>query len=209
MTIGPSGPTTIIPAWGGGGFAPAIVLNPGMLGGPVPAVPVRRAAVVARPAKADPTKAGQLLTIGDRLFRVGNVKRAAERFEQAAKADPDAAAPHVKLSQVALVRGQFTEAARQLRHAVAADPGWLPKAPDIQAMYGEPSDFRRQIARLESRVLAEPGDRDAWFVLGAELYLSGQTRRASDIFVRLTDRRPDPTLSVFLEAASPAAGLDK
>ena len=65
------------------------------------------------------------------------------------------------------------------------------------------SRFGPKIAKLESRVLSEPGDRDAWLVLGAELFLSGQTRRAADVFLRLTDRKPDGAIAAFLDAASP------
>src|SRR4029077_19698452 len=107
--------------------------------------------------------------------------------------------------QVALVRGQFAESAQQIRAALTADPHWLSNAPDIQTIYAEPADFNRQISRLESRVLVEPSDRDAWLVLGAELYLSGQTRRAPDILVRLSDRKPDPALAAFLDASNVAA----
>ena len=32
-------------------------------------------------------------------------------------------------------------------------------------------------------------------MLGAQLFLSGQTRAASDVFVRLTDHKADPTLA--------------
>jgi hypothetical protein len=154
----------------------------------------------ARVRRGDGAKARQLVTIGDRLFRAGNLRKAAERYEQARRADPDAALPRVHLAQVALVRGQFAEAAALLREAVDAEPGWVTNARDIQSVYAEPDDFARQIRRLESRVTSEPADRDAWFVLGVELYLSGQTRRAADVFVRLTDRKPDSALASFLAA---------
>ncbi len=190
---------------------PAAMVDNGMLGGPTPpsfaagqgGVPVRRV------KRVDPVKAAQLLKFGDRLFRAGNLKRAGERYEQAVQADPALAAPRVGLAQVALVRGQFKESAEQIRAAVAAEPGWLAKAPDLQTVYAEPGDFVLQISRLESHLLVEPGDRDAWLVLGAQLYLSGQTRRASDVFVRLTDRNPEPALSVFLKATSPSGSSSK
>ena len=97
----------------------------------------------------------------------------------------------------------YSQAAERFREAIAAQPDFLAHAPDIMAIYAEPADFRKQLSRLESRVLAEPGDRDAWLVLGAQLFLSGQTKRAADVFTRLTDRRPDPTLAAFLEASTP------
>jgi len=143
------------------------------------------------------------VTFGDRLFRAGNIHRAAERFEQAMNADQNAATPRVRLAQIALVRGQYAEAAHRYREAMTADPGWLINAPDIQSIYGEPSDFSKQIAKLEAHLQAHPNDRDAWFVLGAQWYLSGQSRKAADVFLRLTDREVDATLAAFLDASTP------
>lgn len=203
--VGPVGPINFVPVWP---QVPPTMVNRPLILAPMPNAPIRRLAVAAI-RKPDSAKAVQLVTIGDRLFRAGNIKRASERYEQAVRSDPDAAPPRVRLAQVALVRGRFAESAAQLRQAVAADPGWLARAPNIEAVFAEPADFRRQISRLESRILAEPGDRDAWLVLGAELFLSGQTRRASDVFVRLTDRKPDPALAAFLEAATPADAPEK
>jgi len=204
FTFGPDGrPVTIVPPWVQ--FLPPAsfpLANPAALGGPMPSSPVPLAAPsVSKPRRVDTEKGVQFVTLGDRLFRAKNFQKAGERYVQAVRADPNAAPQRVRLSQIALVRGRFTEAAAFLREAVAAEPGWLAKAPDIQSMYAEPADFARQISRLESRVLVEPGDRDAWLVLGAELYFSGHTRRASDVFVRLTDRKPDATLAAFLDAS--------
>jgi hypothetical protein len=217
MTVGPDGlplviaprpPVVVVP-----GVIPVAVPDRGVLGGPMPLVnrPIPRLAppvIRAKgnpnanpaPRKADVAKGEQLVTIGDRLFRAGNFKRAVERYEQAQRLDSGAAAPLVRLAQVALVRGQYAEAAQRFREAIAAEPGWLGKARDIQSIYGEPTEFNRPIARLESHLLADPNDRDGWFVLGAQYYLSGRTRRAADVFLRLTDRKPDPALAALLDA---------
>jgi hypothetical protein len=156
--------------------------------------------MVRRP---DPVKSSRLVTIGDRLFRTGNWKRAAERYQQAAAADPNAATPIVRLAQLAFVRGQYTEAANRFREAEATEPGWLVTAPDVQKIYGEPSDFAAPIAKLEAYLQAHPNDRDAWFVLGAQWFLSGRTQKAADVFTRLSDRRADPALAAFRDAATP------
>lgn len=210
-----------MPGWGvgpafflGGPVTPMYVSPMGMSfynGMPVAPQPLPMPARAPRPSAVlrsslrpvDPAKSAQLATIGDRLFRARNIKRAAERYEQAIRLDPDSAPPRVHLAQVSLTRGQISEAAAQIRAAVNADPSWIFNAPDIQALYAEPEDFAKQLAKLESRVLVEPGDRDAWLVLGAELFLSGRTRRAQDIFTRLSDRKPDPALATFLDAAHP------
>ncbi len=155
--------------------------------------------------RTNPARAKELVEIGDRSFRAGNTKRAEEKFLLAAKADPTAPAPHVHLAQVSLARGDYAAAADHLRDAVtvANDPGWLINAPDIQSIFAEPADFAKQLARLESHLQANPNDRDAWFVLGAECYLSGRSRQASDVFQRLSDRRPDEALSAFIDASKP------
>jgi tetratricopeptide (TPR) repeat protein len=187
---------------------PAMPAGGRLLAGPMPppglfAKPLPPAAEAAKPRRPDPTRAAQLVTLGDRNFRAGNVHRAAERYTQAIAADPTAASPHVRMAQIALNRGQFAEAATQFREATVAEPGWMIRAPDIQAIYAEPADFAKQIAKLETHLQRDPHDRDAWFVLGAQWYLSGQTRRSADVFLRLTDRKPDASLAAFLDAATP------
>ena len=210
MPMGPNG--------FGPGFGP---LPPPMpLRGPLLAPPPRQAVVgwagrEARPAavRSDPARAAQLLTIGDRLFRAGNLKKAEERYRQALNAASTQAAPHLRLALLALTRGNYTEAANQLRDAETTEPGWVLTAPDIESIYGEPAEYTRQVARLESYVQAHPDDRDAWLVLGAHWFLSGRTARASDVFLRLNDphRKPDVALAAFLIASEhlkPKEGTD-
>lgn len=214
------------PSWGIVPYVPPIVVvAPGSFfpaGPPLPPQIVARGLDGLPPIRRDFTRAGQpaarqpgaarrgdaarstqLVTLGDRLFRGGNLHRAAERFEQALQANPNAAAPRVRLAQVALMRGNYAEAANRFREAQAAEPGWLLNAPDIQAIYAEPADFAAPIAKLETHLQANPNDRDAWLVLGAQWYLSGRTRQAADVFRRLTDRPADSTLTAFLDATTP------
>jgi tetratricopeptide (TPR) repeat protein len=146
------------------------------------------------------------MTVGDRLFRAGNIKKAEERYQQAMRVLSDQAAPYVRLAQIALTRGDYKTAANRLREAETAQPGWIETAPDIQSLYGEPADFSRLIARLESYVQIHPDDRDAWLILGAQWFLTGRTARAADVFLRLDDphRKPDVALTAFLEASNQA-----
>jgi tetratricopeptide (TPR) repeat protein len=193
----------------GGGPPPMPVRGP--LLPPPPRQPVARGAQAAKPAAADPNRSGQLLTFGDRLLRAGNIKKAEERYLQASAASPNQAAPYVRLAQIAIARGHYTEAAARLRDAETAEPGWVLTAPDIQSIYGEPTAFLAQLARLESHVQSHPDDRDAWLVLGAQWFLSGRTARAADVFTRLNDpnRKADVALSAFLFASNqrrPRAG---
>ena len=173
---------------------PVAEIPPALLATPSPP------ATAPRPRTRNSARSKELMELGDRLFRAGNLIHAVQRYEQAVRADEDLAAPRVRLSQVALVRGKYQEAANLLREAQAAEPGWLATAGDVRAIYPEPNDFARHVATLEAHLQTHPEDRDAWLVLGALWYLSGRTEQAADVFVRLTDRREDPTLRAFLRA---------
>jgi tetratricopeptide (TPR) repeat protein len=205
-------------------YGPIIVMGPGMFLAPMPVgmpmgpiMPPPPPGILngarmgnVRPARmknADPARAAQLLIVGDRLLRAGNLKKAEERYLQAMRAAPDLAAPRVRLAQVAIARGNFADAASRLREAETAEPGWIVNAPDIQAIFGEPTDFTRQLAKLESHVQTHPDDRDAWLVLGAEWFLSGRTAKAADVFKRLDDpaRKSDVALAAFLDASNQRA----
>lgn len=159
----------------------------------------------ARPRITNAARSKELTEIGDRSFRGRNIKRAEDKYKLAAKADPTSPIPHVHLAQVSVARGDYAAAADHLRNAVtvAGDGTWLINAPDIQAIFGEPADFARQLGKLETHLQANPNDREAWFVLGAETYLSGRTRQAFDVFQRLTDRRTDEALTAFIDASRP------
>ncbi len=218
-TIGlPGGPVTFVPpmmAMGPGGFGPMmgppLAVDGGPIAPPPPAGligPANQNRPVDNPAQKlkpkDTARSSQLVLMGERLFRGNNIKKAEERYLQATRSDPSAAAPLVGLAQVAIVREQYAEAARRLREAETAQPGWITTASDIQSVYGEPGEFARHLARIESHLQMHPEDRDAWLVLGAEWYLSGRTARAADVFLRLNDpkRKPDIALSAFLHASN-------
>ena len=160
----------------------------------------------APPRQANPARGEELVELGDRAFRGGNYKKATERYKLASKVNFDSPVPSIHLAQVAVLHGDYATAAENLRESINAsrDMQWLSNVPDIQSMYGEPAEFARLLARLESHLQTHPDDRDAWFVLGAQNYFSGRHQLATDAFLRLTDRRPDPPLSAFLRAATTA-----
>jgi tetratricopeptide (TPR) repeat protein len=171
---------------------------------PPPPARDRGAAAPAKPAAPDPDRAAQLITVGDRLLRAGNIKKADERYRKAMQAAPNKAAPQLRLALIASARGHYSEAADRLRDAETAEPGWLLTAPDVQSVFGEPREFLGQLARIEAHVHSHPDDRDAWLVLGGLWFLSGRTARAADVFVRLNDpdRKPDVALAAFLFAVN-------
>ena len=107
-TVSPFGGFGYYPvAWMGGfGNAPLGSMLP-------PPMPIRRPVIATPPprfvgqepqgankparAPSDPARANQSITVGDRLFRAGNLKKAEERYQQALRAAPDLAAPHLRM----------------------------------------------------------------------------------------------------------------
>ena len=204
----------LVPYLGGAPVGPFVGAFPADQAGPgglmlphMLATSPRPPAVPASLRRVDPARATELTEVGDRSFRGGNYRRAEERYHLAARANPDSPTPHIHLAQVAIVRGDYNLAAGHFRTAVATTPGagWLLEAGDIQAMYGEPEDFRKRIARLESFLQTHPDHRNAWFVLGAEQFFSGHPRVAVDAFLRLRDRPADEALAAFTDAATVAS----
>ncbi len=140
-------------AIGPGGFVlPIGWMGPSLMPGRGPLLPppppgrlamdrnIRRANLKA----ADPARSEQLATVGDRLFRAGNLKKAEERYQQAIRAAPNLAKPRFRLAQVAMMRGQYAIAAERIRDAETAQPGWMITATDIQSLYARASRFRQQ-----------------------------------------------------------------
>ena len=217
---------------GGGGFfyySPILVIAPGGFMPPMPAMMPpfmpRRGPLLAppppgmlgpdpranvRPANVrhgDPVRAAQLITVGDRLFRAGNLKKAEERYQQAMRTAPDLAAPPRPPRPGRPGSGQLhrgRQPAPRCRDRRAGLDRHRPR---------HPVDLRRagrvQPARSPASnpiVQIHPDDRDAWLVLGAEWFLSGRTAKAADVFLRLNDpnRKPDVALAAFLDACNQA-----
>lgn len=205
---GPYGPLLVPPPFaviGPGGYFPAVPALPPVPYAPTPTLaPITPTVEPQRPRRrGNPARAAELVTVGDRLFRAGNLPRAQFRYQQAMAAHPNSAAARVRLAEIALVRGQYTEAADRIREAQTAEPGWLEHASDIQGLFPEPTEFAALIARIEAHLQSQPDDHDAWLMLGVQWLLSGRVERAADVFLRLHDpnRQPDETLQAFLDAS--------
>ena len=110
--------------------------------------------------------------MGDRLFRVGNLKKAEERYQQAARLDSDSASARVRLAaplRERYTKGPLTGFVRprpltRLDRDRSRHPGHLRRA---QHGFRAPPGP----ARVSSSD-PHPDDRDASLVLGAQFYIS-------------------------------------
>lgn len=183
-------------------------------------VPLRNPPAGAAEARAD--RAKQATIAGSRNFAGGSYRRAAERFREAAKIDASDASPQFLLAQALFATRQYPAAAQALKRGLKANPDWIELEFDVRSLYGDENELLSQLADLARELKANPLDRDAMFLLGYQLFATGQQEKARTILehaarMETDDRHLKPFFDyyakkddraalepAFLEAAEPA-----
>ncbi len=154
---------------------------------------------VATPVKveapdADPKKeAARLLKLGRASFAAGEYGRAAEHFERAATADPGDALAYFLHGQAKFAAGQFAEAAARIREGLARDLKWPDSKFDPVALYGDkPERFFVHRLALKKAVDDNPAQATLEFLLGYQLWFSGEKEAADKLFRAAEKRLPEP-----------------
>jgi hypothetical protein len=168
---------------------------------PRPRVPVirfdpfeKRVKVDAEPREADPAKeAARLVALGRAAFAEGQYGRAAEQFERAIAADPKHAPAHFLKAQAAFAAGRYTDAVNAIRAGLELDPAWPAGAFDPKEPYGAKADaFAAHLAELRRAAAANPGEPALEFLLGAQLWFTGEKAEARKWFDAAAKKLPDP-----------------
>jgi hypothetical protein len=142
----------------------------------------------------DPVKeAARLVKLGRAAFESGEYGKAAEQFDRAAGADPKAALPHFLKAQAAFAAGRYADAVTAIRAGLALDPAWPAAAFDPKAPYGaNPAAFTEHLAELRRAVAANPGEAALEFLLGYQLWFTGEKAEARKLFDAAEKRLPAP-----------------
>ena len=161
---------------------------------PVVAFDPLKGAVRAEVAEADPKKeAARLVMLGRASFVAGDYGRAAEHFERAAAADPADAPACFLHAQAKFAAGQYADAGARLREGLARDPNWPKAAFDPTEPYGDrPERFVLHLVALKKAVADNPHQAALEFVLGYELWFSGDKAEADKLFRAAEKRLPAP-----------------
>ena len=150
--------------------------------------------VLVEVADPDPKKeALRLLKLGRAAFAAGDFGRAAEHFERASTADPADAVAYFLHGQAKFATGQFAEAAARIRDGLARDPKWPLAAFDPIALYGDqPERFVLHLIALKKAAAANPNQVTLEFLLGYQLWYTGDKAEANRLFRAAEARLPDP-----------------
>jgi Tfp pilus assembly protein PilF len=142
------------------------------------------AAVRAEVPEVDLKKeAARLVRLARTAFAGGDYGRAAEHFERAISADPTDAAAYFWLAQAKFASGHYAEAVARIREGLARDPRWPGTAFDPAALYGDrPERFVVHLLALRKAVTDNPNQATLEFLLGYELWFSGEKAEADKLF---------------------------
>ena len=152
-------------------------------------------------AKKD--KARQAEKVGRALFVAGQYRRAGERWKEALDADPEANR-HFLLAQAKFAQKRFAEAAQEVRNGLRTRPDWATGRFDVRTLYAAEGDFLGQLAALAAEVKANPLDRDALYLFGYELYVSGRRADAKTVLEAALKADADAEgIAPFLAATKP------
>ena len=155
--------------------------------------PIRDAVRIEVP-EADPQKeAARLVKLGRAAFAEGDYGQAAEQFERATAADPADAVTYFLHGQARFAAGQYRGATARIRDGLARDPKW-PLSPFRAAeLYAAaPERFAVHLAELKKAVADNPGLVTLEFLLGYQLWFSGEKAEADKLFRAAETRLADP-----------------
>lgn len=136
---------------------------------------------------------------GQRLFEKGSFSAAADRFEQAAALSPTDSKALFYSAQAYISAEKYDKASAAITRGLAADPNWPSKPTDMRLLYSNKTEHLKVMGEIARRIKANPNDTDALFLLGFQLFSSGETEKARLIFEKLAKQSPgDARLQPFL-----------
>lgn len=197
------------------GFLPASLFNRFSSVNRFRAAPSRRPARVrrARTSMSSPearARAARHLELGDRSFHKQEYARAMGRYRKAIKAAPDRAEARFRLAQAYFATGKFSQAIEALTRGLLLDPSWPEGDFDIKQFYdGNELSRLAHLERLAEAVRDDMDNADLLFLLGYQLYFSGEPDRALPFFERAWDLGEHPDLVLPFLQATPRELVEK
>lgn len=146
--------------------------------------------------------ARKFIKLGDTYFGDQKYRDAIKRYDRAIQAAPQLADAFFRKGHTRMALKQYEQAAEAFRQGLSADPDWPSRPDNLVQLYGDNRLARQaHLAALQDAVRRDPNNADLLFVLGVELYCSGQVHQAHQALTeasRLT--RQAPHIELFLEA---------
>ncbi|MDB5308978.1 MAG: tetratricopeptide repeat protein [Gemmataceae bacterium] len=134
--------------------------------------------------EADPVaEAARLVKQARDAFAAGEYGQAVEHLDRAIGAKPGDSFPYFLRAQGQFAAGQYAEAVASIREGMKLAPGWPASGFKPKDLYGDkPERFDAQLAALRKALAANPAEPALQFLLGYELWFSGDRPAAVALF---------------------------
>lgn len=161
-----------------------------------PGLPPRRPLAVQPEPEANPQRESERLSkLGRDAFADGLYGLAIERFRRAIKLSPDNAEAYFDLSQAYFAVGKYRQAVATIAEGLKHDADWPDRRFDPRVLYGpNQAEFIAHLGDLRTLLAADPNDPGLLFLLGHQLWFSGDRVGAEAVFRKAANRATDPTM---------------
>ncbi len=146
--------------------------------------------VVAEVPETDVKKeAARQVKLARAAFASGDYGRAAEHFERAMTSDPTDTQTYFLNAQARFAAGQYSEAVALVRNGLDRDAKWPASAFDPAEVYASRADrYAVHLGALKKAIADNPGQATLEFLLGYQLWFSGEKVEAEKLF-RAAEKR--------------------
>ncbi len=134
--------------------------------------------------EADPAaESARQVRLGRAAFAAEEYGLAADHFDRAAQAKPEDPLPLFLRAQAHFAAGRYADAVADIRDGMKKAPDWPAAKFDPKELYGPAADrFEAHLAALRKAVAANPADPALAFLLGYELWFTGDRPAAMQLF---------------------------
>jgi hypothetical protein len=135
--------------------------------------------------EADPAaESARQLRLARTAFAAEEYGLAADHFGLAIRAKPDEPQAYFLRAQAHFAAGRYSDAVADIRDGMKKAPDWPAAKFDAKALYGPATDrFDAHLAALRKALFANPADPALHFLLGYELWFSGDRPAAAKAFL--------------------------
>lgn len=143
--------------------------------------------------EADPTaECARLVRLARGAFAGEEYGRAVDQLNRAIKAKPAEPLPYFLKAQVRFAAGEYADAVAAIRDGMKIAPDWPASGFRPRELYGDqPEKFDLHLAELRKAVAANPDEPTLEFLLGYELWFTGDRPAAVKLFRTATKRLKD------------------
>ncbi len=132
-------------------------------------------------------RAWKFVEYGDRQFKKGDYRRAADRYRKAESQAPEIADIYFRQGFAELSAENYPEAVLAMQQGLALKPTWPDSGFVLEELYPSPAAKREVFRQLHTHLAEHPHDADGLFLLSVLQHFDGQPEAAEVGFRRVVE----------------------